>query len=164
MKSIEDVNIRKIERSDNFELAKLIREILTEFGINKPGTVFTDPTTDRLFELFELKNAEYWVAELHGKIVGGCGIFPTKGLAPDCTELVKLYVDQSSRGIGLGRKLMEITLKESERLNYGSVYLETLPELASAVGLYESLGFKMLKKPLGESGHFACNLWMLKEN
>ena len=59
---------------------------------------------------------------------------------------------------------MEITLKESERLNYGSVYLETLPELASAVGLYESLGFKMLKKPLGESGHFACNLWMLKEN
>ncbi|MFT5859636.1 MAG: putative acetyltransferase [Flavobacteriaceae bacterium] len=162
MAKIENITIRKIEIGDNKELAKLIRGILTEFGIDKPGTVFTDPTTDHLYELFDSINAAYWVAEMDGKIVGGCGMYPTKGLASNCTELVKLYVDSKARGLRLGRRLMEITLTEAEVLGYTSVYLETLPELASAIGLYESLGFISLDKPLGDSGHFACNLWMLK--
>ena len=61
--------IRRIERQDNVALAKVIRGVLTEYGINKPGTVFTDPTTDDLFTLFQQQNSDYWVAELDGEIV-----------------------------------------------------------------------------------------------
>ena len=38
-----------------------------------------------------------------------------------------------------------------------------MPELDIAVGMYEKMGFKHLEKPLGNSGHFGCNLWMEKE-
>ncbi|MFT5780360.1 MAG: putative acetyltransferase [Crocinitomicaceae bacterium] len=157
------VNFRKIESRDNLELAALIRGVLKEHGIDKPGTVYTDPTTDALFELFEREKAIYWIAEMNGRMVGGCGIYPTPGLDADCTELVKLYVNSKTRGLGLGRELMNISINSAIETGYSKIYLETLPELSSAIGLYESLGFKSLSAPLGNSGHFACNLWMLKE-
>ena len=34
-------------------LAQIIRTSLAEFGANKPGTVYFDPTTDALYELFQ---------------------------------------------------------------------------------------------------------------
>lgn len=49
------ITIRPIEPQDNAALAEIIRAALTEFGANKPGTVYFDPTTDALFELFRTK-------------------------------------------------------------------------------------------------------------
>lgn len=157
------MKLRKIKREDEVKIAALIRAVLEEFGIDKPGTVYTDPTTDHLYDLFSSKTANYWVAELDGEIVGGCGYYPTAGLENGCAELVKLYISKDARGIGLGRKLMQLTIIEAEKAGYHSLYLETLPELNSAIGLYKSLGFNSLGAPLGSSGHFACNLWMLKQ-
>ena len=54
--------------------------MLTEFNANKPGTVYFDATTDNLFELFQKEKSVYYVAEINGKVVGGCGIYPTEGL------------------------------------------------------------------------------------
>lgn len=156
------LSIRSIEPQDNPKIAKLIREVLTEFGANKPGTVFTDPTTDALFELFQTEKSAYFIAILNDEIVGGCGIYPTKGLPNGCTELVKLYVSSGARGTGIGKKLMEIACEKATAEGYTEIYLETLPELHIAVGLYEHVGFTYLDQPYGESGHFACDLWMRK--
>lgn len=155
--------IRPIQQTDNVFIAQLIREVLTEFGANKPGTVFTDPTTDALYELFQVKNAFYFIAEENGEIVGGCGIYPTQGMPAGCIELVKLYVGKNQRGTGLGKKLMQYSIEKAAEFGFNEVYLETLPELHIAVGLYEKLGFTYLEKPYGNSGHFACDLWMRKE-
>lgn len=156
------IQIRPIIPQDNPVIAQLIRSVLTEFGAAKPGTVFTDPTTDQLFELFQTPKSLYYIATLEDEIVGGCGIFPTSGLPANCTELVKLYLAPAARGKGIGKMLMERSCDYAKELGYEEVYLETLPELQLAVGLYERLGFEYLKKPYGNSGHFACNLWMLK--
>jgi len=45
---------------------------------------------------------------------------------------------------------------------YTQVYLESMPELAKAVSIYEKVGFKALDHPLGNSGHDGCDIWMLK--
>lgn len=156
------MNYRKIEQADNQVIAQLIRDVLTEFGANKPGTVFTDPTTDALFELFQTEKSAYFIAEQNGVIHGGCGIYPTKGLPSGCTELVKLYVSNEVRGTGVGKRLMELAMDAARLEGYSEIYLETLPELHIAVGLYEHLGFNYLDKPYGDSGHFACDLWMAK--
>lgn len=158
-----NVVYREIQKSDNRELAELMRGVLTEFGVNQPGTVFTDPTTDALFELFQTENSVYFVASCEGELVGGCGLFPTKGLPEKCIELVKFYVKSSFRGKGIGKKLMEICLEKAKSSNYQQVYLESLPELATAVGMYESAGFKHITERMGDSGHFACDILMLKE-
>lgn len=157
-----NAEFRGIELSDNTELAAVIRSILKEHGVDKPGTVYTDPTTDALFELFQAPGSIYWIATVEGKIVGGCGIFPTSGLPDKCAELVKLYVSASERGKGIGFQLMEICFQSAKELGYEKLYLETLPELSKAVGLYQQLGFENLSEPLGASGHFACEIWMMK--
>lgn len=156
------ISIEKIRPEDNQAIAFLIREVLTEFGANKPGTVFTDPTTDHLYQLFQHSKAHYFIAKDNGVIVGGCGIYPTLGLPEGCIELVKLYVSKSHRSIGLGKQLMEQSIHIALSEGYRELYLETLPELHIAVGLYEHLGFEYLDHPYGDSGHFACDLWMRK--
>jgi putative acetyltransferase len=158
-----EITYRKIEKKDNAEIAGLIRRVLKEFGVDKPGTVYTDPTTDNLFELFQTENSVYFIAENHDEIMGACGLFPTKGLPEKCIELVKFYVKSSARGKGIGKKLMEICIDYAKSLNYDSIYLESLPELDKAVGMYEKVGFKHLSQRLGNSGHFACDILMLKE-
>lgn len=154
--------IRPIRQEDNQSIALVIRSILTEFGVNKPGTVFTDPTTDVLFELFQTKGSAYMVVQEGKEIVGGAGIFPTKGLPEGCVELVKIYLLPSLRNSGLGKKLMLICEELAVKLNYTSIYLETMPELDNAIGLYEHLGYKKLDGPLGDSGHHACTIWYEK--
>lgn len=155
-------SIRLIEPKDNVALAAVIRAALTEFGANKPGTVYFDPTTDQLFQLFETPGSVYYVAENDNEILGGCGIFPTAGLPDKTCELVKLYLAPSARGTGLGKALMLKAMAWAKEAGYEQVYLETMPELSNAVTMYEKLGYNRLTKAMGNSGHDGCSIWMLK--
>jgi putative acetyltransferase len=156
------MDIRPIESRDNEALAKVIRTSLAEFGANKPGTVYFDPTTDALFELFRTPGSYYYVATIAEKVVGGCGIFPTENLPKGTCELVKLYVAKEARGTGLGKLLMEKSINWAKEYGYTQVYLESMPELSKAVSIYEKVGFKSLDHPLGNSGHCGCDIWMIK--
>jgi putative acetyltransferase len=158
----QDFSIRNIQPSDNPALAKIIRDTMTEFGVNHPNTVFTDPTTDHLYELFRKERSVYHVAEINGRIAGGGGIYPTDGLPADTCELVKMWLQPAARGIGLGKLLIEKCLKQAEELGYKKIYLETMPELKQAMKVYEKFGFGYLKGPMGNSGHTGCGLWMIK--
>lgn len=154
--------IRSIAVEDNIAVAELIRSVLKEHGVDKPGTVYTDPTTDDLFTLFQHEKSTYFIAELNDEIVGACGIYPTIGLPDKCVEMVKLYVSKESRNRGVATELMKLSFEKAKEFGYTSVYLETMPELTSAIQLYERVGFELLNHSLGNSGHFACNIWMLK--
>jgi len=158
-----DTTIRLINTADNQEIAAIIRAVLAEFKANKPGTVYYDPTTDDLFHLFSKPLSEYWILEVDGKIAGGSGIYLTEGLPEGCCELVKLYLLPEYRGRGYGKMLIEKCFESAAKFGFKEVYLETMPELKMAVGLYERCGFTYLKGPLGNSGHFGCDLWMLKK-
>jgi len=157
------MQIRSIQQSDNPALAKIIRATLTEFGANHPGTVYFDATTDALFELFLKPRSVYYVAEASdGKIVGGGGIFPTEGLPEGTCELVKMYLLPEERGKGLGGLIIQKCLKTAKELGFAQIYIESMPELDQALKVYERFGFNYLGAPLGNSGHFGCELWMLK--
>lgn len=156
------ISIRPIQPSDNAALAKIIRAVMTEFGVNNPNTVFTDPTTDHLYELFQKERSVYNVAEVNGAIVGGGGIFPTEGLPVDTCELVKMWLLPSARGIGLGRMLIEKCIQQAKDLGFKKIYLESMPELKQALNVYAKFGFEYLKAPMGNSGHTGCQLWMMK--
>ncbi len=157
-----DIIIRNIAIHDNEAIAKIIRAALTEFGANKPGTVYYDKTTDHLFELFQSPGAIYFIAELDGKLVGGSGIFPTAGLPEKTCELVKLYLHKGARGIGLGKQLLLKSMQWAKENGYEQVYLESMPELSKAVSIYENVGFKKIHHALGKSGHDGCDIWMIK--
>lgn len=157
------VTIRNISPADNAALAAIIRNTFDEFDtVPKTGTVYSDPETDHLSDLFQAPGSAYYIAEEDGIILGGCGLFPTAGLPDGCVELVKYYLSSAARGKGLGRTLMEQTFEGARALGYKEIYLESFPDFTKAISIYEKAGFHYLDKPLGNSGHFACTVWMLK--
>jgi putative acetyltransferase len=157
------ITLRPIEPQDNVELARIIRASLEEFNVPKQGTVYSDPTTDALFELFrDAPGSCYYVAEEDGVLLGGCGVYPTEGLPAGYAELVKLYLTAATRGRGTGKMLMEKSFEAAADLGYTHLYLESFPQLAKAVSLYKKSGFETIDHSLGNSGHFACNIWMVK--
>jgi putative acetyltransferase len=159
---MSDFIIRTIEPADNPALAVIVRNTLAEFGANRPGTVYYDPTTDALYELFRKPRSTYFVALQNGQIMGGAGIYPSDGLPGDTCELVKMYLVPEARGKGLGKLLIEKSLQFAAEAGYKKVYLETMPELKQAVKVYEKFGFRYLDGPMGNTGHFGCGIWMMK--
>jgi len=141
----------------------MIRQVFIEFKAQKEGTVYSDPDTDRLFELFQNSRAVFYVAVSDlGQILGSCGIYPTEGLPEGCAELVKFYLAAEARGIGLGRELMEKSNQAAHDLNYKQLYIESLPEFEKAVRIYKKQGFRPLESPLSQQ-HPGCNLWFIKD-
>ncbi len=158
-----EIVIRELRAEDNVDIAGVIRDALKEFGADRPGTVYYDPTTDDLYSLFRKDRSFYQVATAEGKVVGGGGIFPSDGLPEGTCELVKMYLRPEVRGIGLGKKMIAACLHEAKKMGYHQVYLETMPELKDALKAYEKFGFEYLSGPVGNTGHFGCALWMLKK-
>jgi len=158
-----EVIIRPITPGDNAALARAVRDTLAEFGAAKPGTAYYDEATDHLYELFsQTPCSAYFVAEVNGEVLGGGGIFPTQGLPANTVELVKLYLLPAARGRGVGKALITHCFEAARANGYARVYLETTDELTQAIPLYERLGFTYLPEPLGDSGHFGCQIWMIK--
>lgn len=159
----DHIRIRTIAEKDNNAIASIIRSCLAEFGANKKGTVYYDPTTDNLFELFKLPHSIYYIAESNETVIGGGGIYPSAGLPADTCELVKMYLKPEARGIGLGKSLISKCIEFAKDEGYKNIYIETMPELKQALKVYEKFGFKYIKAPIGNTGHFGCDLFMIKE-
>ena len=160
---MSDIEIRTIQPAYNPFIAKIVKDTLAEFGANHPGTVYYDPGTDTLYEVFQAPRSVYYVALINSIIVGGAGIYPTDGLDNDTCELVKMYLLPQVRGKGLGRTLINKCIEFATSAGYKNIYLESMPELKQALKVYEKFGFEYLKGPMGNSGHTGCSLWMLKK-
>jgi putative acetyltransferase len=155
--------IREIQLNDNPKIAKVIRKILIEFGVPKVGTAYADKILDTLYEAYDTEKAIYYVIEKEGEIFGGAGIKQLDNYKGNVCELQKMYFLSEARGIGLGSKMMETCLQKAKEFGFELCYLETLPYMENARKLYRKVGFKDLDAPMGDTGHYSCNLWMLKE-
>lgn len=158
------ITLRPLAPADAAPLARVIRDTLAEFGAAKPGTAYYDASTDHLPALFAAtpRSAYFVAAGAAGELLGGGGIFPTQGLPPDTVELVKLYLLPAARGLGVGKALIQRCLAAARAAGYARLYLETTEELTQAIPLYERLGFAYLDHALGDSGHFGCQIRMLR--
>ncbi len=71
-----------------------------------------------------------------------CGCVALGRLAETVAEMRTLFVRPACRGNGIGKKLAEASLIEARQFGYRTVRLDTLGFMASALGLYRSLGFR----------------------
>jgi putative acetyltransferase len=74
----------------------------------------------------------------------GCvGVRPLSG---DIAEIKRLYVRPDARSEGLGGRLVEAAIEFARVAGYRAVRLDTLASMASAIHLYERLGFRPIER------------------
>lgn len=154
--------LREIKPKDNSEVATVIRKVLVDLGVPKVGTAYADKALDHMYENYDVPRATYFVIEHETRIIGCAGVAQLENYDDTVCELQKMYFLEEARGRGLGAKMMEICLDRARQFGFEKCYLETMPYMKAAQKLYIRTGFEYLDKPMGDTGHFSCPVWMLK--
>jgi len=158
-----DYLIRLIEADDSPSIRDIIVDTLLEFGASGDGFACNDAETQDMYSHYQGDGLIYFVLERveDGTIVGGGGVAPLTGSDVTC-EFVKMYYLQDVRGLGLGKKLLEICIDEARNMGYQTMYLETLDNMQAARGLYEKYGFTQIDGPIGQTGHCGCDTFYMR--
>lgn len=159
----DTIVIREIEAEDDPKIAKAIRSILVEMGVPKVGTAYEDKALDCMTTTYNEPRKTYFVVEDGNDIIGGAGISPLDNYEGNICELQKMYFLPEARGKGLGSKMMAKCLDFAKKANFDQCYLETMPYMDDARKLYKKVGFEFIDKPMGNTGHYSCTVWMLKD-
>ena len=153
--------IRRITREDNTSVARIIRSVMPEFGASGQGFAIHDKEVDDMYGAYHQERAAYFVCELDERLVGGGGIGPLAGGEGQVCELKKMYFLPEGRGKGWGQELLGRCLDEARTLGYEYCYLETFNTMKGAMKLYERNDFRKINGPMGNTGHFACDVFYL---
>jgi len=91
-----------------------------------------DPSKDRV-----------WICEHSNRIIGFLLLMHRE---KETAQLRYFLLDPEYRGIGLGKKLMELYMEFYHSCGYRSSYLWTTDELPTAASLYKRYGFQLTQE------------------
>ena len=99
---------------------------------------------DRLSELVESDNTIIFLGtDDNGQILGMLSLIVMKIPTGNKAWIEDVVVDQSARGKGMGKALMDHALERAKKLAVKSVDLTSRPSRESANMLYQSLGYQI---------------------
>ena len=96
------------------------------------------PTVERLVA----EGVDFFVVRVDGDAVGCGGILFVDDAYGRYGELKRMFVRPESRGLGLGRALLERLVEQARSRDISIVRLETGIHQGAAIGLYEAEGFR----------------------
>ena len=157
------MKIREVIKPDNPYLAIIIRGVLKEMKVPTKGTAYADKELDNMYQAYSVPRSKYFVVEFGDQILGGAGIMQLNKEAENICELQKMYLHPKARGKGVGSNLLKLCLSFARENNFSLCYLETMPYMLDAQELYRKNDFVYINKPMGDTGHYSCSVWMTKE-
>jgi len=160
---VNDFLIREIKPEDNPVIERIIKDIFHEFNMPLIGTAYEDKETPNMFESYQSEKEAYYVIEENGVVYGGGGIKSLRDFEEDVCELQKMYFSPSIRGKGFGKMMFDKCMQAAKDFGYEKCYLESASQLKAAIHIYKKKGFIHLDKPLGNTGHCSCGVWMIKD-
>jgi DNA-binding MarR family transcriptional regulator/GNAT superfamily N-acetyltransferase len=122
-------------RDAEYCLSRYFAELVERFDVGFDPAKSLAPTLDG----FEPPDGTFIVMRLHGDPVG-CGGF--KRDAPGIAYLKRMWVARETRGLGLGRRLLQELESRARTLGYQTIRLETQKSLKEAQQLYRSCGYR----------------------
>ena len=114
--------------------------------------ILGDPTTHIL-----APGGQICTAEDDGGVIGCCALVV---IGEGRLELAKMTVEESARGRGVGRGLLQFAIEQARTMGAHHLYLESNTKAAAAVHLYEQLGFRHLAAPAHPSKYQRANVFM----
>lgn len=140
------------------EVRSLFREYVTGLGIDLEFQDF-EAEIAGLPGKYATPRGRLLLAWSETEVVGCVALRP---LDETSCEMKRLYVRPQARGEQLGRRLAERICDEARAAGYSKICLDTLPTMASAQKLYQSLGFKSIEpyvfNPIAETKFLALDL------
>ena len=158
------VEYRKIKINDNKPLGEVMEKVLLEFDATKGASMLGDPTCFRMYEQYAYEKSIYYVVLINGIIVGGCGMkkIPNQKDENLC-ELQRMYLSKEARGKKIGKTLIDMCITKAKEFGFSKMYIESFPQMKDAISLYSKNGFYHIDYAIGDTGHDACDVRMLKD-
>lgn len=141
----EDINIRTTLQSGNIGYITYMHGIfhMHECGY---GLSFESYVAEGLHEFYSKYNPEkerIWICEHNNKIIGSLLLMDRGN---DTAQLRYYILEPGYRGIGLGKKLMDLFMEFLKEKNYKRCYLWTTNELVAAASLNKKYGFTITEE------------------
>ena len=84
---------------------------------------------------------DFWLAERDGAVVGCIALRPLHNV-PQAGEIKRLYVQPSSRSLGIAAALLDAVHRYAVATGYAWLYLDSRDDLKAALRFYEKHGYE----------------------
>lgn len=145
MTNIENIKIRNELVPGDLGYVTYLHGLLyaAEYGYGIQFESYVAAGLHEFYEHYDPTRDRVWVCEHDNKIIGFLLLMHRENNA---AQLRYFLIDPRYRGIGLGKKLMELYLEFLHWCKYRSSYLWTTHELDAAASLYRKHGFKLTEE------------------
>ncbi len=143
--SLEDILIRNELKSGDIGSVIHLHGILygREYGYGIQFETYVAAGLHEFYASYDPMKDRVWICEHRGAMVGFM-LLMHRG--PNSAQLRFFLIRPEYRGMGLGKKLMELFMSRLEACGYGSAYLWTTHELSAAISLYTRHGFRLTEE------------------
>jgi putative acetyltransferase len=132
------IEVRAVGSADVPAVLSLVADVLGEYGLEFGKGSPTDAELHGLPDSYVGRGGAFWVALQGGVLLGTCGVFP---VAPGTYELRKMYLRGTSRGLGLGKRLLDEAVGWARAHGGARMVLDTVEQMTRAIAFYEANGF-----------------------
>lgn len=114
-----------------------------EYGYGIQFETYVAAGLHEFYKTYDTTKDRVWICEHSKKIVGFLLLMHREH---NSAQLRYFLIAPKYRGIGLGKKLMELYMEFLHHSRYGSSYLWTTHDLTAAASLYKRHGFKLTEE------------------